>query len=553
MQTPMAMILEIVKGVAKTPGDVNTAEQGLDSINLLDEKGFSCDSYDMRIPALKAGAVWADTPLSDGRQLVSGAFGNVQEDMRIEVRAGTLAQLAALLSKLGRFQRDCNDFWDTQNQIEPVYLKHRLFGEPGPRYALLYSFDFHIEAPTNPNDPFRTITLKLEREIGWRGIAPGDNPKKWTTEVFLHQQYNNNTAALFSGNHLVEQVIQNRMESNTTDTALLSRPYFDIPATSIPGDLPALVQMDVQCETVPTNGLNRFYVGKSSKPDLAITPSLTDQPYYYLVAADGGSNVDASDANDTGGPIEASSGTNRRKQITFATASLQDRITWSGTLAGTSFHPTSLRGRFMVFIRARLSAASTVMLNLRTFVDSAAVTYPSYALTGTGSGGTGNTTVWQVIYMGIVTFPITEQRIMVDTDGLGIQVGSSAGDLVLQAERTGAACTLYVADLIFIPIDEGAWMRQAAVSIAVGNNFLFDNTGYFLHGRPGMYTGDTFSVASAEDRGSDFYLTPGVRNRIIMFADLSPNLAGTEAESGIDASFRVRLNIVPRWSGLRDI
>lgn len=547
-------ILQIVKGVQKVPGNTANAEQGLDSIDLLDPKGFSLDTYEMKIPALKSSAVYADSPLSDGRTLIAGTLGNVTETLRITLSAGTIVQLAAMLSKLLRFKQDCNDFWDTRAQIEPVYIKHQVNGEPGPRYALLYDIDIAIESPTNPSEPTRDLTIVIEREYGWRGLAPGDNPKRWTIEEhFTGQKWDSTDADLQSGgNHLVDVTIQNRLEWNPTNTVLLSQNYFDIPASSIPGDLPALMEFSAQCVTVPGIGLNRFYIGKSSKTDLPLAGN-DQKPNYILVAADGGDQTDAADANDTGGPIDSASGVNRRKTITFATASLQDRIRWFPSSGGTNFEMSSLRGQYIGLLRARLSVASTVTLNLRFQSDSGEVVLPTATLTGVGAGGVGNTTAWQLLYMGVLTFPYTEERIRVNRDGLGVKytTGSSPA-LYLQAARTGVATNLYVADLILIPTDEGAFVRDAGESIAANNVFIYDNTGYFLHGSNGGHISDSYSLSAAENRGQEIYLTPRQRNRLVMFADLSPRITGGEAQSAIDASFRFRLNIVPRWAGLRD-
>ena len=190
-------ILKIVKGVQKTPGDSASVEVGLDEIDLLDSNGFSCDEYDMKIPALKSSAVYADSPLSDGRTLISGTVGNVTETIRLQLTAGTIIQLAAMLSKLGRFKQDCNDFWDTSRQIEPVFIKHQVIGEPGARYALLYDIDIDPgEQPLIPSEAKRTVTLSIEREPYWRGLAPGDNPKRWAIENVYRQSINPNNAVL---------------------------------------------------------------------------------------------------------------------------------------------------------------------------------------------------------------------------------------------------------------------------------------------------------------------------------------------------------------------
>lgn len=166
-------ILQIVKGIAKTPGDTISAETGLDVLDLLDPQGFATDAYEMKIPSLKSSAVYADSPLTDGRTLISGTLGNVTETIRATLNGSSIIQLAAMMSRLMGFKQACNDFWDTFGQIEPVYIKNQVSGEPGPRYALLYDIDVAVSDPINPTDNIRDVTIVIEREYGWRGIAQG--------------------------------------------------------------------------------------------------------------------------------------------------------------------------------------------------------------------------------------------------------------------------------------------------------------------------------------------------------------------------------------------
>lgn len=547
-------ILMLVKGVQKTPGDSTSSEAGLDSIDLLDPNGFSCNEYEIKVPTMKSGAIWADSPITDGRTLIAGALGNVIETLRLELTAGTLVQMAAMLERLLRMKQDCNDFWDTFGQIEPVYIKHQIVGEPGARYALLYDIDLAISTPLEEEQPSRSITMVIEREYGWRGIAPGDNPKRWTIENYFDgQTWNSANANLLSGdNHLAVATIQNRMEWNSSQSALLSQNYMDIPAAAIPGDLPALVEMTIQKVVGSSTGINRIYLGKTSKPDVLVSGA-EKKVNYILVAADGGSGTDASDANDTGAPIESSSGTNRRKAVTFATVTTNaTRVTWTPSSVGTYFDLSTLRGRFMAYVRARLSAASTVTLNLAVDDDNGSITYPTATLTDVGAGGTGNTTAWAMLYMGVLTFPFNEQRIVIGNDGLGVDVVISGATptLSLQAARTGGATNLYIADLILIPIDEGAWIQESGAVMGSNTSFIYDNTGYYLHGKPGAYISDDNSLTT-ENRGTEFYLTPKQRNRLVMLLDISPALTGGGPQSTIDNEYRFRVNIVPRWSGYR--
>jgi len=142
--------LSIVRGVQKVPQDALSAEIGLDSIDLLDAAGFMIDTYDQQFPNLKNNAVWAESPMDDGRTLQTNARGNLTETMRVNLTAGTLLQMGMMLTKLGKFRGYINAYWigGTQDTEEPVYLKHQIIGEPGPRYALIYNIDIQFRCIT---------------------------------------------------------------------------------------------------------------------------------------------------------------------------------------------------------------------------------------------------------------------------------------------------------------------------------------------------------------------------------------------------------------------
>ena len=182
-----------------------------------------------------------------------------------------------------------------------------------------------------------------------------------------------------------------------------------------------------------------------------------------------------------------------------------------------------------------------------------------------GAGGTGNTTSWGVVYLGQFSIPTSDRRTTVSSDGRGIWVDSNGlTDLILsiQAERTSGAGSLYIGDLTLIPVDEGA--LKIASSLVVGLNasvlrsWNYDNTGYFLHGNTGDFasiqqttpaTPSWSEVDVPELSGSAIYLTPKVLNRLYFFM-----MINSTNRSAIDdpSASTVRVDIVPRWSGLRD-
>jgi hypothetical protein len=559
-------ILQIVKGVQKVPGDTLSAEVGLDSIDLLDTNGFSTDMYEIKIPALKSSAIYADSPLTDGRTLISGTLGNVSETIRVTLTASTILQLAAMLSKLLRFKQDCNDFWDTFNQIEPVYIKHQIDGEPGPRFALLYDIDIAIETPTNPSEPTRDITLVIERETYWRGIAPGDNPKHWFYIANNQdQQWNStNTDLLEGSDHRFTGSIVNRAEQNAGGTAFISQNYIEIPAASIPGDAPALVNLSVQ--QAVSVAATTIMVSKSTKKTTGNRSRSTGNEQltvYTYNAGDAAVGTDTTLAADTGAP-QAKSGSRLRSVTTFVTPTTAIRLSFPAAVSNGIAYSVA-RGRYVAFLRARVSAAATVNMQLMFNTSGVGeITGPTAVLTDLGTGGTGNSTDWALVYMGVLTIP-PDARTGVSANGKGtyIHEGEAIGQfrLNLLADRTSGAGSLYVSDLILMPTDEGAVKLNAGSnmgsSAAVPLAWMYDNTGYFTHGIPEAFgTAAGYVVASGqtsianlfEISGSDLYLTPGILNRLTFLASVD----STKRSYAFDPSAStVRVNIVPRWSSYR--
>lgn len=555
-------LLAIVKGVDRVPQDTVSSEVGFDSISLLDPLGFSCESYEVQFPNMKSSAVYADNPYTDGRTLVSGAMGNVSETLRVQVSAGTMIQLAAMLSKLGRFRIDCNDFWDTGNQIEPVFLIHQVEGEPGPRYALLYDLNMAIDTPEFPGAPSRLVTLRIEREPYWRSLAPGDNPKHWSYLKNKQSWVNGNTLLLIGNDHLTIETAQNRAELSSGSTGYLTKNYIDISADKIPGDAPALCQISITPPDSASTACTTVLMGKTSKPISGNKnrTSLAEQiAIYTFNAADGTVGTDTSLANDTGAPKPIGGGTAQRSVTTFATATMDNRISW--VLPTTAV----FRGKFRAFLRCRVSAAANVSLRLRFVQGSDTILTTAVTLTDLGVGGTGNTTDWALVDLGLITEPVNNKKAPVAVDGRGLWMDQDV-QVFLQAARNSGAGSLYVGDLIFFPIEEGA-IKIASTSVIGSSSTLaigwvYDNTGYFTHGTPGDYaTIGQYGYASPfvgsnkerdvpESAGGNIYLTPNVNNRLwfLIYVDSTKRSFITDP-----TSYVVRVNIVPRWQGLRSV
>lgn len=541
------MHLAIIKGVAKVPQDNNSAEIGLDPIDLLDPNGFSCDEYLMKIPTMKSSAIYADSPLTDGRTLISGTLGNVTETIRLTLNASTIIQMAALLSKLGRMKQDCNDFWDTFGQIEPVYIKHQVDGEPGPRYALLYDIDIDVEAPIDPSQSMRTVTLSIEREYGWRGIKPGGNPREWT----LGNQFNATGTTPVIGNNrsLIFQSVNNVNEFSTVNRqTVVTKNYIDIDGDLVPGDLPALCLIKAAYINASPAGPWQIFVSRKSVPSgqLVAGSNLFTQST-MLNAGDMTLGANTALAADTGAPLTQSGGVRRRAEFTPASGTDAVRL----TLANRSI--SNHRGRYAVFVRCRQAAgaANDIAMHLVYGQNSA----PVFMRVATPSvnpvlqAGTGNTVNWPVSYMGVITVPIATNSLQ-GSGGRGVQYAS---DFIIElwAQRVaGVTATLYIADIVLLPIDEPSNGIVSVSSLTEWDGY-FDGTGYFTHGKPDYFVtgqGDgSAATSAAEGRGQSIELLPKTDQRLYFFSMSTTNLSNIVTEGA-----NIGIDIVPRWSGLRD-
>lgn len=565
-------ILSIIKGVQKTPGDTKSAEQGLDSIDLLDPQGFALrteDGYIMNIPALKSSSVWADTPQTPGRQLIAGEVGNVTETIRLTVHASTNVQLAAMLAKMGRMIGDCRNFWITRSQIEPVYIKHQVVGEPGPRYALLYNIDMVVEPPETINDTTRDVTLSIEREGAWRGVSPGDNPKRWNIENNLAQTFTLADASLITTTkQLSYSTIANKLEFATISTIGANRNFVDIPAASIPGDAPALLCLLANPSYDSDTGIDLF-VSRVSKPlSLPDRDDGTILPHYLDFSAAAslslGTDTTFTTDNNNGIAYPPISANLRVATVSFATvATATSRVVWSAN-TGTNPHMdwTLLQGRYMVFLRARQNSGAAG--NTTAYIEYADAESGVFATSNTVTlplaTDSPTTTDIPLTYMGIINIPLNGRSQSLVSGG-GLKVSDSVTEfdsgfsMLLYVARSTGAATVTIVDIVFVPIDEGCIRLTPPSSIgSAGIYSIYDETGYFNHGLTELFTTSRVTSGSlvdvdlpVEPRGSPFNLVPGKTNRLYF---LYQKFNGTHAEPL--GTLTVSINIVPRWYGLRD-
>lgn len=545
-------MLQIVKGVGPTPGDTASAEQPLIAIDLLDSgSGISLDledGWEPNIPSLKNGGVWADSPINDGRTLVAGANTNVTETMRLIVSTQSALVYAAIFSSLQRQIQDARDFWDTFNQIEPVYLAWWAANAPGPQYALIYNIDMDLKFGDS-EDASASITLTIERECDWHGIHIGGSPLQWTMENFFRVPFTAANASLYTGTQHIgySTVVSNAIEFATAYTFSVVN-YIDIPGSSIPGDAQALISIAVG--DFPDS--SELYIAKTTKPT-AITdrsgnvrPAFNDIPCSGMTIVSGVLTADAVNGI-VYAPVSAA-----RRTVVHTPAGATEEVALTVKPGGsfpTGLNLSLMRGMYAVFLRAEQigGAVNQSTARLQLMTNATGLIFFNSGQIRMGLAGTES----NLMYMGVATIPIFD-RILTGFDGKGVQVETDFG-LELYTTRTAGAGTHRLIDVILMPIDEGIVYIKPEASTATTTN-VFDNTGYLTHGpaQPAasarIFTGGVERLLQTECRGN-LTLTPGVNNRLY-FLNYNPNTLLSLPGAGV--GIPVRVDIVPQWTGVRD-
>lgn len=551
--------LNLCYGIPLAPLLTATLEKGKEWIDLLNLSGFVLDADSGWIPQiapLKQGGLYADSPIADGATLIAGQVDNVEETITLISSGATLSTRTALMSQLHNYARLAREYWTLFSQIDPIYLEWEALGAPGAQYALIYSIDI-----AEQDDPFSNtsaslasrIVLTIKREPYWRGIPPGSNPLVWTfytrgEEPVTDYTFNNMSLAAAATTHLVKDTaVDNAVRYTGTVTAFTRKNWIDIPANFIPGDAPALV-----CLTVDDLGGNvtadSVWLGVSVG-EITGEGTLSERKRFASVTVqDSDPETDAVITVDTG----AASG--NRIDTSFATTiTMVTRARWlGGGSSGATNIPLNLNaGIYAIFARTRQTggAVNTITFRVRISQDTNGRPSLTSVISNTATaeilGTTGASAAWNIDYLGTVQIPL-DRNAAVDVNGRGIN-SNGEWQVEFQAARSSGAGVLYFSDLIFIPFDRA--MCQYLAGGVTGNALFIDNTGYFGHGRNDVaYCGD--GANPRELRGSNgLVLWPKQDNRIYAIAT---NATAGQSDA-VATGGTIALNIVPRWSGVRDV
>lgn len=568
-------ILQLVIGVPKAPGDTRSAEQGIVTFPLIipnGSTGFTIKSgnrWQPGRPALKDQ--WNDSALIDGRSLAGVAVGNVRETIVLRAAADNRLILEARINTLSRFINQAREFFATFHQIEPVYLEWAALGGKGSQYALIYTIDLNVTYDDygDGDDAKADVTLVIEREPAWRGIPPGVSPRAWTyyTRGLLPGAgYDYADLDLATSGALVEDTIHNGNEYalavDDGDYPSVTQNWIDIPAALIPGDAPALVSifMDPNAGAI----VHRILISRITKPGTLTARDSAVRGRPLTINATDCTTTGTKTNDTTFGKRNASTGT---QQIVVFTAGAK-------FLSEVPDHTlyrlaqNAMRGHYNVFARGYFSDSTppddgvAMSLAMRMYGDNVAVTPTVYA-----GGANLNSNSPFAVHLGQLTIPLGKRAQIGLRDGLQIDDNAkmdtyAAGNEELEfnlAVTVATGETFNLIDLIFMPFDEPALMLDNHVHSTMNTyNVFVDDTGFLAHGAPGTFAMNYYVSDLRTDfllpapQGVDLVLAPQIDNRLAFLFTSFPTDGVGGGSLEINASFTVRVDIVPRWYGVRD-
>lgn len=593
-----SQFLSIVKGIPPAPSDPNSAENAMESIDLLDAAGIALNvnSQGGWIPssnAYKNDGLTADSQIANGSIPIAFADMDIVETMQCTLGNASIQQRNAMLAKLSRMRQAVEDFWTTGSQIDPVYIDWWAVSGSGHQYSLIKSLSFTVNRDSFDGLSAWDLTIVVKREPRWRWLWPAGNP----LEYWFQSQgkvrgsaavtgYDYQDMSLFENqNHVLYQRIRNQHELSTDYVTPITQNYVDIPADRIPGDLPALVLIDIlPAASAVLSDVKDFYIAKSTKP---ITKSSHPTVKTHKTLA----NLNVGDATAAAGLTKTSDATRGLisngstttayyGEVTFTTNPQTRTIRWGNNSALIqTLDVNTLRGTYAFFVRHKqnLGAIGNITMQLEVRIGPGisntttlyqSQTLPAIDATVLNAGLSAD--AYGIGYLGMMKLPFTDNAIS-SMEGWGLDVvqnGQLSLEILLNVTRSTGAATLYVVDLIMLPMDEALVEIITPTddagrgAIASGDywHMVYDNTGYYSHGMdyPRTYTFFEQSGASRgvgyalEMRGNELTLTPGVNNRLFFVNKRFDGTAGVELSQINVFQTDIRLNIIPCSQGIRD-
>lgn len=104
--------------------------------------GFALKDYVPGRSHPKDGGVWADSPMAEGRQLISTTPTNTTDTLTLCVSYGTHEEIIQAFEEFDLMLDAAADYWTSRHNETPVWVQARARGETNPRYAVVRYADY---------------------------------------------------------------------------------------------------------------------------------------------------------------------------------------------------------------------------------------------------------------------------------------------------------------------------------------------------------------------------------------------------------------------------
>lgn len=113
---------------------------GTNTVDLLNPTGLHLEKWEQNVLGYKSDGVWQDSPMANGRQLAMTVYANIIDEFVIKGKGGTQDTAIRNLQDLIRLLQKGKDYWTSNWQTTPIYLKAKATSESHVRYAIVKSF-----------------------------------------------------------------------------------------------------------------------------------------------------------------------------------------------------------------------------------------------------------------------------------------------------------------------------------------------------------------------------------------------------------------------------
>jgi len=121
---------------------------GTDIVHLVSTTaGFNVNEWKPAAASYKNDGEWVDSPLNEGRRPVLAKFANVSDSFSLALSGQNQDIVISLTRALRNIGEKAREYWQSESQVEPVWLVAVGSCETNTRYALVYA----INAPSDDN------------------------------------------------------------------------------------------------------------------------------------------------------------------------------------------------------------------------------------------------------------------------------------------------------------------------------------------------------------------------------------------------------------------